>query len=68
MANEPYAFQEFYTGAKTVNPRSVESIAEGLSQIMAKPTDYTPRRELVEDCRFEAVALKLSGIFERLLA
>jgi len=68
MANEPYAFQEFFTGALTVNAKSVKSISAGLTRLMANPVRYTPQRDLVNECRSELVALKLRDIFERLLA
>lgn len=68
IANKTYAFQEFYAGALTVDAKSVKSIATGLNRLMADPDRYTPKRELVDECRPGAVGLKLRNIFERLLA
>lgn len=68
MAGKPYAFQEFYTGALTVDARSVDGIATGLKQLMANPGRYTPKAELVDACRPASVAKKLQNIFERLIA
>jgi glycosyltransferase involved in cell wall biosynthesis len=67
MADQPYSRQEFFGGALTVDARSEESIAAGLRRLMANPGQYTPRLELVNDCRLDIVAEKLRGIFERLL-
>ena len=68
LANRSYAYQEFYAGATLVDPKSVESIAAGLLRIMASPSQYTPKRDLVNDCRPDFVALKLRDIFERLVS
>ncbi|MDR3736252.1 MAG: glycosyltransferase family 4 protein [Acidobacteriaceae bacterium] len=68
MADQPYAYQEFYTGRMTVNAKSVESIATGLTRLMADPDRYTPKQELVNDCRPDFVGAKLKSIFENLLA
>jgi glycosyltransferase involved in cell wall biosynthesis len=68
MANKPYAYQEFFKGALTVDAKSEESIAAGLVQLMVNPGRYTPKLELVNDCRPDLVALKLRDIFERLLS
>lgn len=67
LANRSYAHQEFFAGATLVNPKSVESIAAGLSQIIATPNQNVPKRDLVNDCRPDLVALKLRNIFERLI-
>jgi glycosyltransferase involved in cell wall biosynthesis len=66
MANEPYAFQEFYSGALTVNARSVRDIATGLRKLMTDPGRYTPKQELVDGCRPDIAARKLRDIFEGL--
>jgi glycosyltransferase involved in cell wall biosynthesis len=68
MANQPYAFQEFYTGALTVDAKSVRSIATGLQQLMTDPSRYTPGQELVDGCRADRVAKKLGGILANLAA
>jgi glycosyltransferase involved in cell wall biosynthesis len=68
LANRSYAYQEFYLGATLVDPKSVESIAEGLLQIIENPIQYTPKRDLVNDCRPDIVALKLRNIFESLVS
>jgi len=68
MANEPYAHQEFFVGALTVDAKSEKSIAEGLVRLLANPADYTPKLELVNECRPDFVAPKLRAIFERLLS
>jgi len=67
MADEPYARQEFYVGAMTVDARSEKSIAAGLVELTATPQRFTPELKLVDECRPDFVALKLRGIFERLL-
>jgi len=68
MANEPYARQEFFTGALTVDANSERSIADGLLRLMADPEKYTPKRELVNDCQADLVGPKLRSIFERLIS
>lgn len=68
IAKRPYAYQEFYKGAMMVDHKSVESIANGLMQIMAKPKRYIPNQDLINECRTEVVALKLRHIFEQLIS
>ena len=68
MANEPYAHQEFFVGALTVDAKSEKSIAEGLVRLMANPAKYTPKLELVNECRPDFVATKLRAVFEGLLS
>lgn len=68
LANEPYAHQEFYAGAMTVDAKSIQSIADGLKQLMANPGAYTPKQTLVDACRPEVVAGRLRSIFEALLS
>jgi len=68
IAQRPYAFQEFYTGALMVNPKSIDSIANGLKEILANPRQYTPSRFLINECRPDVIGLKLRQIFERLLS
>lgn len=68
LANKSYAHQEFYTGAKLVEPKSVDSIAAGLLQIITSPSQYTPKQHLVNDCRPDIVAIKLNNIFEKLVS
>ncbi len=67
LANKPYAYQEFYQGALTVDASSVANISSGLKQLMDDPARYTPKRELVDACHPNVVALRLRSIFERLL-
>lgn len=68
MADQPYAHQEFFERALTVDAKSEESIAAGLLQLLANPSRYTPRLELVNECRPDFIGQKLRGIFEWLLA
>jgi glycosyltransferase involved in cell wall biosynthesis len=68
LADKPYAHQEFYAGAKLVDPKSVDSIADGLSQILTTPSRFIPRRDLVNECRSDIVAVKLRAIFEDLVS
>jgi glycosyltransferase involved in cell wall biosynthesis len=67
MANKPYAHQEFFVGALTVDAKSENSIADGLVRLMADPAKYTPKQELVNECRSDFVGPKLRSIFERIL-
>lgn len=68
IAKRPYAFQEFYTGALMVDPKSVQSIADGLMRILADPVRYTPNQNRVSGCRPDVVALRLHDIFARLIS
>lgn len=68
IAKRPYAYQEFYTGALMVDPKSVECIAAGLLQIMANPSRYTSARDLVNECHPDLAARRLRNIFERLVS
>jgi glycosyltransferase involved in cell wall biosynthesis len=66
LANRPYARQEFYSGALLIDPKSVQSIADGLERIINDPLQYTLSRELVNQCHPDFVALKLRQIFEKI--
>lgn len=68
LAHRPYARQEFYSGAVTVDPSSVSAIARGLAQLLQHPDRCTPSPIPVQACRLDAVASNLRSIFERLLA
>jgi glycosyltransferase involved in cell wall biosynthesis len=67
LGDRPYAYQEFFKGAMTVNPASIDSIAKGLMRITQSPSVYTPKRSLVEACNPNRVSLNLKKIFETLV-
>jgi len=66
LANRPYAHQKYFSGAKLVEPNSISSIANGLSEIMNNPRYFVPSREIMAECHPDQIAKRLKDIFSKL--
>ena len=51
LADRPYAHQKIYESAMLVNPKSINSISNGLLSILAYPGKYIIDSSLLETCR-----------------
>ena len=51
LADRPYAHQKIYESAMLVNPKSINSISNGLLSILSYPGKYIIDSSLLETCR-----------------
>jgi glycosyltransferase involved in cell wall biosynthesis len=67
LADRPYAYQEFYSGARLVEPKSVDSIIAGLRAILMKPMDFLVAQETLDVCRRERVGKSYADVYSAAL-
>jgi len=54
-SERPFARQKYYRNARLVDPLSVDSIRDGLQQVIAQPRDHVAPAGLLGECRQEVV-------------
>jgi glycosyltransferase involved in cell wall biosynthesis len=68
LSDSPWARQSFYRGAYLVNPRSFESIKDGIRRVMNQPDRFTVRPEELEQCRRRSVGKAYAEAYAQTMA
>ncbi len=66
LADKKYAKQKFYQNACLVNPGSVESIANGLLDVIKQTKNYIPLAVPLQACKKQNVGLAYKALYEEI--
>lgn len=67
IADKKYAYQEFYQNVKRVNPDSVESIKDGIKEILSNPSKYKQLQTTMDACRAQSVGNKYKQLYNNIV-
>lgn len=66
IADERYSYQEFYQNVRRVNPHSVESIADGIKEMVKNPQKFLQNKSVMNPCRSENVGMQYKTLYEKI--
>lgn len=67
LADRTYAKQKFYTNAALVNPADIQSVKNGLQNVLMHSEKHIPPTDILQECRKQAVGLAYKEFYEQIL-